>query len=71
MFLLIYTVDDLAEMGGGTYFEEYKTVEEMDKDVDGLLEQHKEKFRVERAVLVTQAYDYIPANIVLKLKRLT
>lgn len=69
-YLLIYDIDDYHSNGGGTYFQEFENLSQMDDFVNKELNRWPAgKFAVTKAIEYYKEHKYEPQEVVLKMKR--
>lgn len=69
-FLLLWAVNEFPEMGGGTFYEQFAEIGEMDSKVYTLHQYHGEKLVIAFAGTITKEFRYEPYEIVKTLKRI-
>lgn len=68
-YILIWQIAGYSAMGGGTYFDMFTTLEEMDSKVDSLLKESGTDFSIHLAGELRNTFNYKPIEIIKKLGR--
>ena len=65
-FVLIWTNTDYPDMGGGTNFEQYENITELEERVNALQKQYKERFVLDYAAEVSSVIKFKPVERIVR-----